>query len=277
MDQFDFTMAEKVIEALSHHKRDSVTIKIDTEKKPDITDSKFGGMPYIPRNVGEPPKNFRDQTLFLLAQFNFAQLPAGAFPSDTGILQFFIDFNDDLYGCDMDNWTNTASFKAIYHPEIEEHLTREEITAIYDKADKEYGPIDDGEWGLSFEPISKENLTTGDYRFDEAFVEEWNKLYPDQEIDSLFDDQLDDISDELYENYNGDGHKLLGYPYFTQSDPREYNDSEYELLFQMDSDWGSDVPYEILWGDAGVGNFFIKPEDLAKLDFSNVAYNWDCG
>ncbi len=32
----------------------------------------------------------------------------------------------------------------------------------------------------------------------------------------------------------------------------------------------------ILWGDAGVGNFFINREDLKRRDFSKILYNWDC-
>ena len=33
---------------------------------------------------------------------------------------------------------------------------------------------------------------------------------------------------------------------------------------------------EIMWGDYGVANFFIHPDDLAKKDFPKVLYNWDC-
>jgi uncharacterized protein YwqG len=33
---------------------------------------------------------------------------------------------------------------------------------------------------------------------------------------------------------------------------------------------------EICWGDDGVGNFLIRAEDLEKLDFSQVIYNYDC-
>ena len=43
----------------------------------------------------------------------------------------------------------------------------------------------------------------------------------------------------------------------------------------MDSDHSSDV--DIMWGDVGVANFFIRLEDLKNRDFSNVLYNWDCG
>jgi uncharacterized protein YwqG len=38
----------------------------------------------------------------------------------------------------------------------------------------------------------------------------------------------------------------------------------------MDSD------QDIMWGDVGVGNFFIDYNDLLKKDFSKVLYNWDC-
>ena len=44
------------------------------------------------------------------------------------------------------------------------------------------------------------------------------------------------------------------------------------LLFQLDSD--SD---KVLWGDVGIGNFFINTEKLKNLDFTDVLYNWDCG
>ena len=43
------------------------------------------------------------------------------------------------------------------------------------------------------------------------------------------------------------------------------------LLFQLDSDEGMDL----MWGDMGVGHFFIREADLAARDFSRVLYDWD--
>ena len=43
----------------------------------------------------------------------------------------------------------------------------------------------------------------------------------------------------------------------------------------MDSEMGNE-DVEIMWGDSGVGNFFISEEDLKNLNFENVLYNWDC-
>ena len=69
----------------------------------------------------------------------------------------------------------------------------------------------------------------------------------------------------------GSGSKLFGWPFFTQQDPRE-KDSKYDtLLLQLDSD--SD---HIVWGDMGVGNFFINSKKLEKKDFSDVLFYWDC-
>ena len=33
----------------------------------------------------------------------------------------------------------------------------------------------------------------------------------------------------------------------------------------------------VMWGNVGVGNFFINREKLKALDFSDVLYNWGCG
>ncbi len=44
----------------------------------------------------------------------------------------------------------------------------------------------------------------------------------------------------------------------------------------MDTDYKDDG-WEIMWGDAGVANFFIEEEDLKNKRFDRVMYNWDCG
>ena len=52
------------------------------------------------------------------------------------------------------------------------------------------------------------------------------------------------------------------------------DEKPYVLLLQIDSEDNSEI--EILWGDSGIYNFFIKQSALKNLDFSNVLYRWDC-
>ena len=85
----------------------------------------------------------------------------------------------------------------------------------------------------------------------------------------------DEDNDYLWEQLETSGHHLLGYPYFTQDDPRAEDSPFDTVLFQMDSEMADQGDY-VLWGDCGVANFFINLEDLKKQDFSRVLYTWDC-
>lgn len=90
---------------------------------------------------------------------------------------------------------------------------------------------------------------------------------------------LDDVqSDYIINELSNTEHWLLGYPFFTQNDPRDYAEKYryYDtMLFQMDSDYCDNMDY-VLWGDCGVVNFFINSEYLKSKNFSRVLYNWDC-
>lgn len=63
---------------------------------------------------------------------------------------------------------------------------------------------------------------------------------------------------------------LRGTPFFTQYDPRAVDDSENILLFQLDSD------DNIGFGDSGIGQFFIRKDDLKNRRFENAWFYWDC-
>ena len=58
-------------------------------------------------------------------------------------------------------------------------------------------------------------------------------------------------------------HKMLGYAFFTQEDPRYNKYEDYDtLLLQLDSDgYDGDI---IIWGDVGVANFFMKKKALEE-------------
>ncbi|MFM2563695.1 YwqG family protein [Bacillus sp. GX] len=121
---------------------------------------------------------------------------------------------------------------------------------------------------LKFE-LGYQPVTSRDYRFEKMFSEEidWEEI-----VDEENNTELGELYDDLCEDQ---GHKIGGYPFFTQTDPREWEEKYQQhevLLLQIDTD----DSLNIMWGDSGVDNFFIKKDDLLNLDFSNVIYNWDC-
>ena len=114
-----------------------------------------------------------------------------------------------------------------------------------------------------------------EYHFDGLFTQEWNNLYPNNLISSYYDLPDEILYEDEFNEFSGFGHKMFGYPAFTQEDPRsseKYDD--YILLLQIDSVGIGDK--EIMWGDSGICNFFITKKDLENKNFSKVLYNWDC-
>ena len=95
-----------------------------------------------------------------------------------------------------------------------------------------------------------------------------------------FFEQFGDAAESVYRRYYShvtvhDIAWIGGYAFFTQSDPREIApDEDWLLLLEIQSSMTMDQP-SVLWGDAGIGAFFIRPEDLRNRDFSRVLYTWD--
>lgn len=248
---------EELDAQLRKHKKPSVELKLSPAKNISLWSSKVGGKPYLPMD-SEFPLTESGNPMFFLAQINFSEMPhLEGFPQK-GILQFFIDVEDEMMGLENPP-------KVIYYADIKEDNSL--LQQNFPKMDfeKYFSPFEkDTELSVKFNKV-EQLITTSDFRF--------------PKIVSI--DFSDEIWDKFYDvdEYNERGHRIGGYPYFTQYDIRGANDDlkDYILLFQLDSDWGKDVGYEIMWGNAGVANFFIHPEDLKNLDFSKVVYTWDCG
>ena len=229
----------------------------------DIFISKFGGLGYWD-NSKEYPKDKDGNQLILLAQINFDKdkFDTPDLPK-SGMLQFYIS-NDDLYG--MDN----NGYKVIYHEKVNYDIKKEDLNNIKTNlslGEEEYFPFN-GEYKITF--LEKEDyINSTNYNFkdviNEVTKEEFDIDVSDTPLYKVFGDG---IMDYLSDKFITSDSKLLGYPYFTQTDPRESDRfSDYKiLLFQMDSDG------PIMWGDSGVGNFFIKENNK----YDDVYYTWDC-
>ncbi len=223
-------------------------------------ESKVGGQPYLPKGAVWPTAP-DGRELFFLAQLNFGDMPALApFPAQ-GIVQFFIN-DDDLYGMDFDDGENPDTFRVLYYPEV---LQNESVLQATPAMLRDYEDLlphhPDESYPLKFE-LAEEVAAMTDYRFYEQFGTEFFQQFGEKEWD---------VMDEFGKAVRPQGHKIGGYAYFTQDDPRRADDPML-LLFQLDSDQLMDL----MWGDMGVGHFFIREKDLLACDFSRVLYDWDC-
>ena len=251
-----------------------------TDTKPSLFDSKVGGIGYVPRDA-KIPEDSEGVQLRLLAQIDCAEITLEDFPHQ-GLLQFWI-YDDDLSGADFDHPTVQNGFRILYHESVDPTVTEAEVLekTLPFPEDESFFPVEK-EVALKLKK-SMESLSFSDYRFDKKFAEKFNQLSPEEPIEEPYDLDINmwDIEEPICKQFlenSGWGHKIGGFPAFTQSDPRdcmENADRFDTLLLQIDSGTIDDS-HEIMWGDSGICNFFIHSEALRNCDFSEVLYNWDC-
>ena len=267
-----------VIEKIKkNNSRECINIIIEENNSLNLTDSKFGGLPYISTDA-DTPKDSNDNQLALLAQINCSDLPENTLYPKDGLLQFWISRNDDF------GLGNKKDYYVKYIKNIENNITKESILNKYKLLDEEnseeYSPFNkkNTSFALKFEKgIS--TITSTDFLFEDTALKTIHELFPDENIEDLYDDLERDVFDTLFKAFNGVDHAIGAYPTFTQWDPRnpEEKDAYGITLLQVESHWDNDSNNnEIMWGDSGVANFFINKEKLEHLNFEDVLFNWDC-
>ena len=267
-----------VIEEIKkNNSRECINIIIEENNSLNLTDSKFGGLPYISTDA-DTPKDSNDNQLALLAQINCSNLPENTLYPKDGLLQFWISRNDD-FGLD-----NKKDYCVKYIENIENNITKESILTKYKLLDEEnneeYSPFNkkNTSFALKFEKgIS--TITSTDFLFEDIALKTIHELFPDENIEDLYDDLERDVFNTLFKAFKGVDHAIGAYPTFTQWDPRnpEEKDAYGITLLQVESHWDNDSNSSgIMWGDSGVANFFINKEKLEHLNFEDVLFNWDC-
>ena len=245
-----------------------------------LTDSKFGGCPYWEPGR-EYPTGEDGKKLLLLAQINFEQVsPQSALLPSHGLLQFFAS-DDDSIGSDNADPTAQKNFRVVYHESFDTSVTAETVLAMGVPTNTDLPE------GSSF-PVTEELALTFSEYTDcvNPCLTEFDRLAGEAVGAPAAGFSAWDYFNAAEYKYLTDrldifGHKILGYPSFTQEDPRldaqtptgekVPTKARYDtLLLQIDSQDG------VLWGDNGVGNFFISHEALHRRDFSDVLYTWDC-
>ncbi len=266
-------MREKLVSAI----KEKTKIKSYHITSTEITDgdifmSKFGGLGYWDNSM-EYPKDDQGNQLVLLAQINFDKdkFDDPNLPS-SGLLQFYV-LPDDTYGADFDNLMNKNTYKVVFHEKVNYDVKKEDLTNIKTNLmlddEDECFPFNKElkiEFEETYDYINSQNANFRDV-LNDIVKEEFNIDVSNTPLYKVFGDG---VMDYLNEKLMTSGSKLLGYPFFTQTDPRmndKYKDYKI-LLFQMDSD----AEVDIMWGDFGVANFFIKE----NKNFNDVLYTWDC-
>lgn len=264
---------ELIIKALEETAVPALHITAVSDETAGCINSKFGGDFYLPQ--GEKiPVSPEGEELEFLAQINFAETePLEGFPNQ-GILQFFIDTDEDRFFDKLEEEELKKELYEIrYYPEPDEKLQQ---TIACQKKDK-----------------NKNYLTTSWLRGKMSFQKEkeiinlcadidseapWEDLTPAlrKKLPFLISDAGYDLendeedTDEFCWDFGNWGCKIGGYPAVRQGDIRcEYE--EYEsyttLLFQYDI-----TTREELEDDTFV--FFIRPEDLKACRFNDVLLYW---
>ena len=278
---------DEVVEAIKDATRmQAYRLRIDETITPTLTSSKLGGLPYWPAGMAYPEPERKglsaDERLALLAQLNLADFGGDPRLPNQGLLQFFVT-TDDLNGLEFDVPMDAQRhFRVVWHENVDATITAQDVLdrGITPAASDDIFPVA-GEHALAISQ-TESWMTPSDERFDAVFSRVCTTLfgagYDDEKRawHNYLDDAGCDKIDELFNTGNDLQNLVLGYPFFTQWDPRSGDDLEYfdTLLLQLDSDLST--PSKVMWGDSGVGAFFINGEALAKGDFGRVLYNWDC-
>ena len=257
--------------------REVIRISLSLADNLALTDSKFGGTPYIPKD-GTLPTSVDGKPLFMLAQINCEQLPENTLYPKKGLLQFWIAAMEaPLYGLDYEAPCSNDFKRVIYYPTFGEALPIDDFINDYTFDDENLPFNSKTQFALHFKKDT-ESISLEERAATELFFEKWNEAFSIHitTIDEFFDEVPDDICEEInaYLLKEPTGHKIGGYPYFIEYDPREENDPHTFLLLQIDIDNVEEE--EICWGNlGGVANFFISPEDLDNYKFDNIFFHWE--
>jgi hypothetical protein len=293
--------AKHVIDLLNQEgaRKKAIALKpfVPAEPLPQ-TASKFGGRPYLP--AGElPPTNEKGEPLGMIAQINCAELPENDIYPATGMLQFWINPNDEecLCGYDYENPLSQKNHRVVYYETLDEPNPDAPFPNVdWDEGgwpiggfDCESGPLEI-EYGMTFE-VREQGVTASGYDYYDVFGAKWDETYPDELLPEAHEnpyknqprrEALYELTEpfESEEEYSHVG----GYPFFVQNDPcdefkelRGHTVNLLTIVSESENEENEDEEIEIMWGDAGAANWLITPEALAARDFSQVVFEWACG
>ena len=227
--------------------------------EPGLRDSKVGGVAYWPKGM-DYPTDSSGRPMYMLMQLNLGDLPKLEGYPKAGILQFFIVI-DPYYGsCNVDE-TLGEGHRVIYHANVLK--SDESLVSIHIVL----GPGDQLPLNILNLSITTKLKGTSESMVVTSSDASYYPIFSN--IDEFDNNVIMEKFREPLLDVDWSTH-LGGYPQFFQGGFSD-EDSEWLTLLTITAD----EKINILYGQGGVGNFFILPQDLANLDFSRVLYAWD--
>lgn len=266
--------------AIARSRLPYIDIVADTRSPAEPWNSKLGGVAYLPK--GQPyPTGPDGAPLAFLAQLNFSEMPAlEGYPSQ-GILQFFIaGGQSDAHVYGMANYdgkpynpqdyfaslSRQAWYRVVYYPQVVQvHAALQSPPTT---------PRDmmlplTGSTRLRFQ-ADTEPVSVWDYRFQRFLGQPADKFF------AQFGAK-EEAAAVNYIAFSEKDHlaKVGGYSSPVQDDPRMIRPAEDWIVLLELHAGREEGRFDLMWGDAGMGAFYIRPDDLKRLDFSKVVYYWD--
>ena len=195
--------------------REVIRIALSLADNLALTDSKLGGIPYIPQG-GVLPSSVDGKPLFMFSQINCEQLLENTLYPKKGLLQFWIAATEaPLYGLDYEAPCSNDFKQVIYYPDFGEALPIDDF--INDCTfDNENLPFNSKrQFALHFKKDT-ESISLEERAATQLFFEKWNEAFSTHitTIDEFFDEVPDDICEEInvYLLKEPTGHKIGGVP-----------------------------------------------------------------
>ncbi|MBF1660073.1 MAG: DUF1963 domain-containing protein, partial [Rothia mucilaginosa] len=210
-----------------------------------------------------------------------------------------INPNDEecMWGYDYENPLSQKNHRVIYYETLGEPNPDAPFPNVdWDEGgwpiggfDCESGPLEI-EYGVTFE-VREQGVTASGYDYYDVFGAKWDETYPEEKLPEAHENPYKnqprrEAIYELTEPFESDEEysHMGGYPYFVQNDPRDefkelrgHTVNLLTIVSESENEENEDEEIEIMWGDAGSGNWLITPEALATRDFSQAVFEWACG
>lgn len=150
MEQLFDILPSEWAERFLETEKERIELHFKDAGKLSLLQSKAGGRGYLPKEQGYPVTE-EGKPLSLLTQINFSEMPQMENYPEFGLLAFYVDYQDDLYGLNFENPTSQEGFRVFFFDDLgSESLTAEEQDAFFeDVAKTDFYPVVNGEFKIA--------------------------------------------------------------------------------------------------------------------------------